>query len=62
MMKGGHDQMKNRCVFYSKLGYCEGVVEELGGKFTLSSCICIRMRSSLYKPMHVYSCKSVESC
>ena len=26
---GGHDQMKNRCGFYSEL---EGVVEELGGK------------------------------
>ena len=30
-MKGGHDQMKNRCVFYSKLKYCEGVVKEFGG-------------------------------
>ena len=29
--KGGHDQMKIRCGFYSKLGYCEGVVEEFGG-------------------------------
>ena len=28
-MKGGHDQMKNRCGFYSKLGYCEGAVKEL---------------------------------
>ena len=24
--------MTNRCGFYSKLGYCEGVVEEFGGK------------------------------
>ena len=31
-MKGGHDQTKSRCGFYSKLGYCEGVVEELGGE------------------------------
>ena len=31
-MKGGHDQMKSRCGFYSKLGYCEGVVEEFGGE------------------------------
>ena len=23
--------MKSRCGFYSKLGYCEGVVEEFGG-------------------------------
>ena len=23
--------MKNRCGFYSKLGYCEGVVEKFGG-------------------------------
>ena len=30
-MKHGHDQTKSRCGFYSKLGYCEGVVEELGG-------------------------------
>ena len=22
-MKGGHDEMKNWCGFYSKLGYCE---------------------------------------
>ena len=29
-MKRGHDKMKIRCGFYSKLGYCEGVVEELG--------------------------------
>ena len=29
-MKGGHDVMKKRCGFYSKLGYCEGVVEEFG--------------------------------
>ena len=32
IMKGGHDQMKSRCGFYSKLGYCEGVVEEFGGE------------------------------
>ena len=32
IMKGGHDQMKSRCGFCSKLGYCEGVVEEFGGK------------------------------
>ncbi len=32
IMKGGHDEMKSRCGFYSKLEYCEGVVEELGGK------------------------------
>ena len=31
-MKGGHDQTKSRCGFYSKLEYCEGVVEELGGE------------------------------
>ena len=24
--------MKKRCGFYSKLGYCEGVVEEFGGE------------------------------
>ena len=30
-MKGGHDETKCRCGFYSKLGYCEGVVEEFGG-------------------------------
>ena len=24
--------MKSRCGFYSKLGYCEGVVEEFGGE------------------------------
>ena len=32
IMKGGHDEMKGRCGFYSKLEYCEGVVEELGRK------------------------------
>ena len=32
IMKGGHDLMKSRCGFYSKLEYCEGVVEEFGGK------------------------------
>ena len=32
IMKGGHDQMKSRCGFYSKLEYCEGVVEEFGGE------------------------------
>ena len=32
IMKGGHNQMKSRCGFYSKLGYCEGVVEEFGGE------------------------------
>ena len=32
IMKGGHDQMKNRCGFYSKLGYFEGVVENVGGE------------------------------
>ena len=31
-MKGVHDQTKRRCGFYSKLGYCEGVVEEFGGQ------------------------------
>ena len=31
-MKGGHDQMKKRCGFYSKSGYCERVVEEFGGE------------------------------
>ena len=31
-MKGEHGQMKTRCGFYSKLGYCEGVIEEFGGK------------------------------
>ena len=31
IMKGGHDQMKSRCGFYSKLECCEGVVEEFGG-------------------------------
>ena len=30
-MKGGHDQMKGRCGFYSKLEYSEGVVEEFEG-------------------------------
>ena len=30
-IKGGHDQMQNRCGFYSKFGYCEEVVEEFGG-------------------------------
>ena len=30
--KSGHDQMKSTCGFYSKLGYCEGVVKEFGGK------------------------------
>ena len=30
-MKGGYDQLKSRCDFYSKLGYYEGVAEELGG-------------------------------
>ena len=30
-MKDGHDQMKSRCGFCSKLGYCEGVVKNLGG-------------------------------
>ena len=28
-MKGGHDPMKNRCGFYSKIRYYEGVVEGL---------------------------------
>ena len=32
IMKGGHDQMKSRCGFYSKLEYSEGVVEEFGGE------------------------------
>ena len=32
IMKGGHDQMKSRCSFYSKLEYSEGVVEEFGGE------------------------------
>ena len=31
IMKGGHDQIKSRCGFYSKLGYCEEVFEEFGG-------------------------------
>ena len=31
-MKRGHDQRKSKCGFYSKLVYCEGVVEELGGE------------------------------
>ena len=31
ILKGGHDQIKSRCAFCSKLGYCEGVVEEFGG-------------------------------
>ena len=31
-MKGGHDQTKSRCGFYSKLGYCKGVVEQFGGE------------------------------
>ena len=30
-MKGGHDQTKSWCGFYSKLEYGEGVVEEFGG-------------------------------
>ena len=32
IMKGGHDQMKSRYGFYSKLEYCEGVFEEIGGE------------------------------
>ena len=32
IMKGEHDQMKSRHGFYSKLGYCEGVVEEFWGE------------------------------
>ena len=32
IMKGGHDQMKGRCGFYSKLEYCEGIAEEFGGE------------------------------
>ena len=32
IMKGGHDQTKSRCGFYSKLGHCEGVVEEFWGE------------------------------
>ena len=47
IMKGGHNQMKSRCGFYSKLGYCEGVIEEfggevgeLGGKLWLVMCLC----------------------
>ena len=36
-MKGGHDQTKSRCGFYSKLEYGEGVVEELGGGGKLES-------------------------
>ena len=32
IIKGGHDQTKSRCGFYSKLEYCEGVVEEFGGE------------------------------
>ena len=24
--------MKSRCGFYSKLGYCEGVIEKFGGE------------------------------
>ena len=32
IMKVGHDQMRSRCGFYSKLEYCEGVVEEFGGQ------------------------------
>ena len=31
-MKGGHDQTKSMCGFYSKLVYCEGVVEEFWGE------------------------------
>ena len=32
IMKGGHDQIKSRCAFYSKLEYCEGWLKNLGGK------------------------------
>ena len=32
IMKGRHEQMKSKCGFYSKLGYCEGVVEVFGGE------------------------------
>ena len=32
IMKGGLDQMKGRCGFYSKLEYCEGIAEEFGGE------------------------------
>ena len=31
-MKDGHDQLKSTCDLCSKLGYCEGVVEEFGGE------------------------------
>ena len=37
--------MKSRCGFYSKLEYCEGVVEELGGEVGelggASVCVCL---------------------
>ena len=32
IMKDGHDQLKSTCGLCSKLGYCEGVVEEFGGE------------------------------
>ena len=45
-MKGGHDQTKSRCGFYSKLEYCEGVVEEVGG----GSC---RVRGESFPPQYM---------
>ena len=40
--------MKSRCGFYSKLEYCEGVVEEfggevgeLGGRLCVCVCVCV---------------------
>jgi len=35
VVKGEHDQVKNRCGIYSELGYCERVVEEFGGEARL---------------------------
>ena len=32
IMKGGHDQMKSRCGFYSKLNIVRGWLKNLGGK------------------------------
>ena len=37
IMKGGHDQMKSRCGFYSKLGYCvRGWLKNLGGSWRVT--------------------------
>ena len=47
IMKRGHDQTKSRYGFYSKLGYCEEVVEELGGSW--------RVRGGKLPPPHTHT-------